>query len=144
MLMTKTMFAGFFAVGLSATSMLACADVVVVISAKSAVSSLTNEQAADIFLRKVSTLPDGGPAVPIDQPEGTDAKEQFYSKVANKNAAQLKAYWSKQIFTGKGRPPKEARDNAEVKHLVVNNPDMIGYIDKNAVDATVKIVLTIK
>ena len=44
------------------------------------------------------------------------------------------------IFTGKGQPPKEVPNTAEVKKLVSGNPNTIGYIEKSAVDSSVKVV----
>ena len=47
------------------------------------------------------------------------------------------------MFTGKGTPPKEYAGNAEVKKAVAADPKAIGYIDKSAVDDTVKVILTL-
>ena len=121
----------------------ASAEVVVIVSAKSSVTTLSTEQATDIFLGTASTFPGGGPVVPVDQPEGSPVRDEFYSKAASKSPPQLKDYWSKLIFTGKGRPPKEVSDSAAVKKLVADNPNIIGYVDKGAVDASVKVVLTV-
>lgn len=118
------------------------ADVVVVVGAKSAVGALTADQVSQIFLGKAATFPNGSQAVPVDQAEGAAPRNEFYTKVTAKDAAQVKSYWSKIIFTGKGQPPKEVPGNADVKKLVADNPNMIGYIDKSAVDASVKAVLT--
>lgn len=118
--------------------------VVVVVSAKSPTAALTTEQASDLFLGEVATFPGGGQAVPVDQADGSRVREEFYTKAAGKTSAQLKAYWAKVIFTGKGRPPKAVADSAAVKQLVADNPNMIGYMDKGAVDASVKVVLTLR
>lgn len=118
------------------------ADVVVVVGAKSTVGTLTGEQVAQIFLGKTSSFPGGALAVPIDQADGTAVRTDFYTKVANKTAAQLNAYRSNLIFSGKGQAPKEVPGSADVKKLVADNPNMIGYIEKGAVDSSVKVVLT--
>ncbi len=118
------------------------ADVVVVVGAKSSVGALTDDQVGQIFLGKAATFPNGGQAVPVDQAEGAGPRNEFYTKVTGKDAAQVKSYWSKIIFTGKGQPPKEVPGNGDVKKLVADNPNMIGYIDKSAVDGSVKVVLT--
>jgi ABC-type phosphate transport system substrate-binding protein len=130
------------AAGIAMTSTVALADVVVVVSAKSAAAGLNAEQVSQIFLGKASNFPSGGAAVPVDQAESSPLREEFYTKVAQKNGAQVKAYWSKLIFTGKGQPPKEVASSAEVKKALAENPNAIGYIDKAAVDASVKVVLT--
>ncbi len=125
---------------LAAVSAPAYADVVVVVSSKSAVATLTAEQISDLFLGKAATFPGGAAATPIDQAEGAAPREEFYTKVVGKSATQVKAYWSKLIFSGKGQPPKEVADNAAVKKQLADNPGAIGYIDKSAVDGTVKVV----
>ncbi|CAK0780679.1 ABC-type phosphate transport system substrate-binding protein [Gammaproteobacteria bacterium] len=118
------------------------ADVVVVVSAKSAVNTMDKQTVSDIFLGKAGTFPGGGQALPLDQSESSGLRTEFYDKVCSKNSTQLRAYWSKQIFSGKGRPPKEVNNSAEVKQLVANNPNSIGYIDKGSVDGSVKVVFS--
>lgn len=117
------------------------ADVVVVVSARSPVKSLTAEQVTRIFLGKVVTFPNGQGALPIDQPEGSASRDEFYTKVAHKSPSQLTAYWAKIIFTGNGRPPKLLADNLAVRKAVAGNPSAIGYIDKSAVNRSVRVVL---
>ena len=114
----------------------AMAQVVVVVNPKAAESSMTKEQAAQFFLGKSTAM------TPIDQPDGAPIRAEFYKKVADKDAAQAKALWSKLVFTGKATMPKEVADSAAVKAAVAANPKAIGYIEKSAVDATVKAVYT--
>lgn len=119
----------------------ALADVVVVVSAKSPITSLTAEQTAKIFLGKVDTFPNNDNVLPIDQAEGNAIRDEFYAKVTNKNSAQLKAYWSKIIFTGDGQPPKLVEGDVAVRKAVAKNPNAIGYIDKSTVDSSVRVIL---
>lgn len=120
------------------------AQVVVVVSAKNPATALTVDQVSDIFLGRAASLPGGAAVAPIDQAEGSAARDEFYQKVIGKNPAQVKAYWSKQIFSGKGTPPKDAGNDGGVKAMIAANPNLIGYIDKGAVDASVKPLLTVK
>ena len=138
----KTIRVLFLASTLAASTTFAYADVAVVVSAKSSAPALNKQQVSDLFLGKASTFPDGKQAVPIDQAESSAFREEFHSKVTGKSGAQLKSFWSKQVFSGKGTPPKEVANSAEVKKLVADNPNMIGYIDKAAVDGSVKVVFT--
>jgi len=82
--------------------------------------------------------------IPVDQNEGSAIRDSFYQKVAKKDAGQMKAYWSKMIFSGKAIPPVASSNDATVKTWVVNNPKGVGYIDSSAVDDTVKVLLTVK
>jgi len=126
---------------MSAVTVGAHAEVVVIVSAKSTITSLTPEQTARIFLGKVNNFPDDGDAIPIDQAEGSPIREEFYSKVVRKNSTQLAAYWAKIIFTGDGRPPQILESNVAVRKAVASNPNAIGYIEKSAVNKSVRVVL---
>ena len=116
----------------------------VVVSAKSTVPSLTADQVSQLFLGKSATLPGGAMAVLIDQPEGSPARDEFYTKATGKNAAQMKALWSRLTFSGAAQPPKVVAGPAEVKKAVADTPGAIGYIDKGAVDGTVKVLFTLE
>jgi hypothetical protein len=115
-------------------------DVVAVVSDRSTVVSLSKNQLVDIFLGRGARFPDGNQAVPIDQAEGTAARDEFYTRFAGKTAAQIKAHWSKIIFTGRGQPPRAVSNSAEIKKLLALNPNGIAYIEQSAVDDGVKVV----
>jgi len=135
----RNCLAPFLAMSMYAAS--ACADVVVVVSAKSAITHLTAEQVTKLFLGKTATFPNGGNAVPIDQAEGSSIRNEFYSRIANKTPSQISAYWTKIIFTGDGYPPKQLEGNLDVRNTVANNPNAIGYIDRSVVDSSVRVIL---
>jgi ABC-type phosphate transport system substrate-binding protein len=119
-----------------AASVPALAEVVVVVNPKAAEASMTKDQIAQFFLGKSSTM------TPIDQPEDAPIRAEFYKKVTDKEASQAKALWSKLVFTGKATLPKEVANSAAVKAAVAANPKAIGYMEKSAVDASVKVVFT--
>jgi ABC-type phosphate transport system substrate-binding protein len=120
------------------------ADMVVIVSSRSQVAALRADQVADIFLGHSGHFPDGADAVALDQALGSPLRDEFYARVAAKSPALLKAYWSKMIFTGRGRPPREAHDSAAVRKQVADNPALIGYVDKGSLDASVRAVLGIR
>lgn len=115
-------------------------DVVAVVSARSAITALSPTQVADIFLGRSTRFPDGTHAVPIDQNEDSPVRERFYAQFTGKSAAQVKAHWSKIIFTGRGQPPRQASSGAELKKMVADNPQAIGYIDPKLVDSSVRVL----
>jgi ABC-type phosphate transport system substrate-binding protein len=119
-------------------------ELVVIVSAKSSVTALRQEQVADIFLGQIANFPGGMEAVALDQSIGSPERDEFYSKVASKTRPLVKAYWTKMIFTGRGQPPKEIGGSAAVRKMVADNPSLIGYIDKSALDASVKPVLLVR
>ena len=79
----------------------------------------------------------------LDLPVSNELRDAFYGKSTDRDAAQVKAVWSRIIFTGQGQPPKKLPDAAAVKKAVAGDPKMVGYIDKSDLDATVKVVLSL-
>jgi hypothetical protein len=98
---------------------------------------ITKDQLADVYLGRSNTLK------PLDLPESNGLRDQFYKRVTDRDAAQVKALWSRIIFTGQGQPPKELPDAAAVKKAVAADPRMVGYMDKSDADASVKVVLSL-
>ncbi len=117
------------------------AVVVVIVSAQSHITSLTADQAKRIFLGKTNRFPNDDTAAPIDQTEGNAARDEFYSQIVHKSPSQLSAYWAKVIFTGDGRPPEKLESDAAVIKAVASSPNAIGYVNKSAVDSSVRVVL---
>jgi ABC-type phosphate transport system substrate-binding protein len=133
---------GWILIGLALGLMnsVAMADIVVVVSAKSPVGALSKAQVEDIFLGRTIRFPDGALVVAIDQPEGSAIRNEFYDKVVGKTAAQIKAYWSKIIFTGRGQPPPSVSNTVEMMKRISANPAAIGYIDRDMMNDSVRAV----
>lgn len=133
----KSMMTSLLLAALAAAALPASAETVVIVSQKNPATRMFSEQAAQFFLGKSTMF------TPIDQAEGSAIRAEFYHKVADKDAAQVKAIWSKLEFTGKGTPPKEYHSDADVRKAVAADPKAIGYINKAAVDDSVKVILTL-
>jgi ABC-type phosphate transport system substrate-binding protein len=109
----------------------------IIVSARNTVTRIVTEQAAQIFLGKSTQL------TPIDLADNSAIRGDFYQKIAGKDQDQVKAIWSKIVFTGRGFPPKEYNSPADVKRAVAADSGAIGYIDRAAVDDTVRVVLIV-
>ena len=105
-------------------------------------SALNNAEITRIFLGKAKSFPGGGQAVPLNQNESAGITAEFNKNVLNKSNSQLKAYWSKLVFTGKGTPPKSVDSEQEVINLISSNTNMIGFISKGAGGSSVRVVAT--
>jgi len=122
----------------------ASAELVVIVSSRNPNPVLNAEQVSAIFLGQTGRFPDGAAAVAIDQGLGAAQRDLFYRQLTGKTPALLKAHWSKMVFTGRGQPPREAASDAAVRRIVADNPSMIGYIERSALDASVRPVLVLQ
>jgi ABC-type phosphate transport system substrate-binding protein len=111
------------------------ADVVVV--GNPAAAPLSKDQVADIFLGKNPAM------TPVDQSEASAIRADFYKKATGRDLAQVKSVWSRLVFSGKAQPPKELPDSAAVKKAVAADAKLVGYIEKSAVDGSVKVLASV-
>jgi ABC-type phosphate transport system substrate-binding protein len=112
-------------------------EIVVVVNPKNPATRMFSEQASQFFLGKSTMF------VPLDQAEKSPIRAEFYLKISGKDISQVKAAWAKIVFTGKGVAPIEMHSTAEVKKAIVADLNAIGYIEKSAVDDSVKVILTL-
>jgi ABC-type phosphate transport system substrate-binding protein len=106
-------------------------------------TSLTQEDLVRLYTGKLSAFPDGTSAVPVNLADSVALRADFDQKALGRSSSQVKAYWSKLVFTGKGTPPKEVVSDSEVLTLVASNPNLIGYVSAAAVSDKVKVLLTL-
>lgn len=125
------------AAGLLGAAAPALAEIAVIVNPKNPATRMFSEQAGQFFIGK-STL-----FTPIEYTDGTAIRNEFYTKVLQKEPSQVKAIWTKLVFTGKGTAPQEFKSAADVKKAVAADVSAIGYIDKSAVDDSVKVILTV-
>lgn len=135
--MNARVFAVIMAAALAAWMVPAQAELVIIVNPQNPATRMFPSQAAQFFL--------GGSVLftPVEQPEGSPIRAEFCKKVLEKSPDQVEAVWSKIVFAAKGKPPKQYKSSAEVKKAVAENVNAIGYIEKSAVDDTVKVVATV-
>jgi len=110
-------------------------DIVVIVNPTAA--PISKEQIADLYLGRSDAW------IAVDQVVGSVIYVEFYKKLTGRDLAQIKAIWSQILFTSRGVPPKQLPDSAAVKKAVAANPRAVGYIEKSALDASVKIALVL-
>lgn len=106
-------------------------------------TSLTQDDLVRLYTGKLSAFPDGASAIPVNLADSVPLRAEFDQKALGRSSSQVKAYWSKLVFTGKGTPPKEVTSEAEMIKLVSSNPNIIGYVSSTADTAGVKVLLSI-
>ena len=118
------------------------AEVSIIANKGITVDSVTVAEAKKIWLGKKKQMPGGGVVKVSDLSVGDAVRHEFYKNIVHKKEKQLKAYWAKITFTGKGYPPKVFDSEAEVVDWVANTPGAMGYVSSAAVNDSVNVLLT--
>lgn len=133
----KLLLLGLLAFGPLAS---AWADLVVVTNPKSGIDRMSREEVVFVFLGRWRQLPSGIAAVPIDLPIDSPERAAFYRQLVSKSPSEIKAYWSRLMFSGGARPPLSPDSREEQIRILASTPGAIGYLDRSAVDNRMKIV----
>lgn len=135
----KYLVSSFVLVSSMLLSVLASAEVEVIVHPSNN-STLDQDAIQRIYLGKTRAFPNGGEAVAISAKEGSPEEAEFTEKVLSKTPKQLKAYWAKMVFTGKGTPPRQIDSAAEMVKLISANPNLIGFVPAGSAGGSVKVV----
>lgn len=118
----------------------AMADIVLVTAADGPIVQISREEAEQLYLGRLSALRDGTPVRLLDLPAG-ETRDDFYLRLLGKNSIQTRAYWSRMVFTGRARPPREVADEAELRALMSRDPNLIGYLAEGARTSDLRVLL---
>jgi ABC-type phosphate transport system substrate-binding protein len=133
----KTIFTSILLV----VSFASLADISVIVNAQNA-DSLDAKTIKRIYLGKIKTFPNGDKVTVLTLNDEAPETEQFRKSALKKSNSQFKSYWSKLAFTGKGTPPTEVSDSAEMINAIKSDTRSIGFVDSSAVTGDVKVVAT--
>jgi len=115
------------------------ADLVFVVNPANPNAIISDADLKKIYLGKSRSFPNGDSATPLDIANGK-IREEFLEKFLQKNENNLKAYWSRMIFSGKGIPPESFKTPQDLKSAVASQKNAIGFIDSSMVDESVKVI----
>ena len=139
--MNSKFLVGTFAVVAFSFSSVASAGVVVIVNPEVKATSLTEVDVREIYLGRTDMLPDGTKVAPVDLAEGSATRIPFLEKIVGKSEFQFRSFWTRQLFNGKGRPPRVVTSDADVVRLVASEKGLIGYVDSKSISPRVKVLL---
>ncbi|NRB37921.1 MAG: phosphate ABC transporter substrate-binding protein [Pseudomonadales bacterium] len=95
------------------------------------------------FLGKSHQLPNGKKVQLFDLPIGDDNRDAFRKQVLKKSESRLNTHWAKMLFSSKAQLPTVAKNVDELKEIISQNSNAIGYMDSVDVDGSVKVILSL-
>jgi ABC-type phosphate transport system substrate-binding protein len=114
-------------------------ELVLIVNPTNPIGSMAAQSVKNIFLGKRITWPNGKKIIIVIQ-DDTEVHASFTEQFINKSPRQLDQIWKQALFTGTGMPPQKVKNDSEVKGFVARTPDAIGYISRESLDDSVKIL----
>lgn len=103
-------------------------DFVVIVNSNNPISEISKSDLSGYLLKKKSKWDHGVSVEPADLDSGSDVRAAFSEVVHGRTVASIKNYWQRQIFSGRGVPPKEVKSDSEMVSHVSGDPGAIGYV----------------
>lgn len=119
------------------------ADLAVVVNKDTPLAEVSIKEVAAIFMGRTTRL-QGVPLKPVDIASDKETKKRFYWQITKKTPIQMKAYWSRLLFSGRGSPPIALRNKGDLLAVLGREMDYISYIDSDDVTDDVKVVLLLR
>ncbi|NUO65457.1 MAG: hypothetical protein HOQ11_09110 [Gemmatimonadaceae bacterium] len=104
----------------------------VIVNAANTTTTLSKEDLARVYLKKMSTWKNGGSVTVVDQAPKSPVRAAFSMAVLGRDVPTMKNYWQQSLFSGRGVPPLEQPTEAQVVAFVAANPGAIGYVSSEA------------
>jgi len=123
--------------GLTAPAM---AELVVVVNARSGVAAMTRNEVINVFFGRNRKYFNGLEAQPVDLVDTHPDRAKFYRLLVGKELADINAYWSRQVFTGRTQAPPQVKTSEEMLKWVAERPGGIGFVNLLQADARVRVV----
>lgn len=68
-------------------------------------------------------------------------REKFLQTYLNQSNDKYTAYWAMRLFVGKGAPPLELKNTAEIIKFVQSTPGAIGYLDESELTPALHVIV---
>jgi hypothetical protein len=94
----------------------------------------------DAYLKKSAAWSDGRAIRAIDLSPRHAVREQFGRRVLKKTPSQLRYYWNRQVFSGKGVPPTQVDSPAAAIDYVLRHPGAVAYVPADADAGEAKVI----
>lgn len=120
----------------------ALSQTVLVSASDSAITHISREEAEQLYLGRLSALRDGTPVRLLDLAPGP-SRNAFYQRLIGKNPTQTRAYWSRIVFTGRARPPREVAGPEELRNALNQDPNLIGYLPVGELAPDLRVLLRV-
>lgn len=123
---------------LCVTSFTVQAEIVVVSSRGLNIATLSENEVRQLFSGQLKVIK-GITLQALDLPAGNTYRDDFYRQLMGRSPEQMRAYWTRLIFTGQGKPPREVTSAQELITLL-GSGNYIGYLPVDALTSQLQVL----
>jgi len=126
------LFTLFFSISLYAS------EYAIVVDKKNPINKISKKQIKNIFLKRRHFI-GKQKTIPVNISANMPLRIYFEKNILKMNRERLNGFWTKQHFQGI-TPPSTQSSNNSVKLFIQNVDGAIGYLPKNLIDESIKVL----
>ncbi len=116
------------------------AEELVVANPSAPVDALSPTALRAIFSMRLRSWPDGSPVRVFVLPDDAPGHVQFAKQLLSIFPHQLRRAWDRGVYSGTGQAPNLVKSDAAMRAAVANTNGAIGYLPREMVDASVRVI----
>lgn len=122
------------------------AGIAVIVNKDNPVNELSASEVKLYWLRKIKKRwPEINKNIkPADRKNKCPEQETFYHKVLGMSAIDVETYFIQKQYDNAEKPQDKFNNDADIIEFVASEPGAIGFINKNSVNSSVKVVLMVE
>lgn len=133
----------FTVVIMTAADCATATDIAVIVNKNVAQGSLSEDNLKAIYLGRMTAWQNGTKVEFVIMNDRLEIHEDFLKKYIGRSSAQFRNFWKKQVFTGKGRMPKQFDSEGKLLEYVSATDGAIGYVSAEAAKGSSVKILSI-
>lgn len=116
------------------------ADDLVLITQRNSNISISSDHLKRLYFGKIASLPNGRKVTAVVYAKDEEQFQRFTKMFLGRTSQQLRAFWAKQLFTGKGNLPIRVNSLEEMLERVSSSDEYIGYIPIELLHESVEVL----
>lgn len=104
------------------------------------VDSLTKTKLLDLYSGDIRKWENNQPIITYDLKPKLEIRNKFFS-LLGKTSSRMKSIWLKKMLAGEGDPPAALDSEVSILSKIANTPGAIGFVSKNIVNNSVKVIV---
>ena len=117
-------------------------QVAVIVHRQVAEDSIDQTRLLDFYTGEIRRWDSGARVVPFDLKAKGDTRDRFFEFVG-KSSSRMRSIWLKRMLSGEGDPPEALETEDQMISRVATTPGAIGFINKERVNDSVKVLVVI-
>ncbi len=119
----------------------ASAEELVLITHRDSDLSVSADHLKRLYFGKISSLPNGRKVTVLVYARDDEQFQEFTRKYLRRTSQQLRSFWAKQLFTGRGNMPTHVESIEEMISLVSSSDEYVGYIPISFLPESVRVLI---